>query len=323
MPTTPEAVYYQDGRTIDHTPTAAVVAGEVLQLPDGRAAVAPCAIAAGVKGAVQVAGIVTVQKSITQTMLVSNKVFWDTSASKCNLLHGGSSDFFLGTVVEDAAYAGTTVKVNLNAEPAYNLALRDGFWAVPIPAITANPQGMMFAHGNGVSMAFDTAAEAEKFDALSTNAIATGTPGVLQARVCINLNGDDAAFDFNVGLASGSHATDAGAITSSLFLHTNGADLSLFIESDNATAEVSETDTTIDAVVGTPFLVTWDLRDWSAIKCYINGLRVGDGTTGSAVTLTLAGVAGPLKLLAHMEKTANDSPGNFTVMDLGFTTFDV
>lgn len=318
-----EAIFKQEGESVDWTPTAAVAAGEIIQLKDGRAAFAPTAIAAGILGAVQVCGVVEVLKSITQVMLVSNQVFWDTSASKCNLLHGGSTDFFLGTVVEDATYTGTTVKVNLNAKPAYNLALRDGFSALPIPAITANPAGMMFSHGNGVSMVFDTAAEAEKFDALSTNAIATATPGILQARVCINVNGDDAAFDFNVGLASGTDATNADTITSSLFLHIDGANLSLNIESDNATAEVAATDTTIDAVLATPFLVTWDLRDWAAIKCYINGLRVGDGTTGASVTLTLAAVAGPLRLLAHMEKTANDSPGNFTVMDLGFTSFDV
>lgn len=318
-----EVLTCQEGESINWTPTAAVAAGEVIQLKDGRAAYAPSAIAAGATGSVQVEGIVTVAKVITQTMLVSNQVFWDTSASTCNLLHGGSSDFFLGTVVEDATYTGTTVKVNLNAKPAYNLALSDGFWAVPIPAITANPQGMMFAHGNGVSMVFDTAAEAEKFDALSTNGIATGTPGVLQARVCINLNGDAAAFDFNVGLANETNATNADTITSSLFLHTDGGSLNLYVESDNAAAEIAAEDTTIDAVVGTPFLVTWDLRSWSDIKCYINGLRVVDGTTGTARTLTLAGVAGPMKLLAHMEKTADDSPGNFTVMDLGFTTFDV
>lgn len=313
-----EANYLQDGVMIDWTPTAAVSAGEVIHLKDGRAAFAPTAIAAGVKGAVQVKGIVEVAKTTSMVMLVSNQVFWDHSASKAHLLHGGDADFYLGTVMEDAASAATTVKVNLNTKPCYTLALENGFVGKPIPAITANPQGMMFAHKNGVNMVFDTAAEAEKFDALSIDAIATGTPGILQARVCINLNGDDAAFDFNVGLASDTHATDAGAITNSLFLHTNGADLSLFFESDNVTAEVSETDSTVDAVVGTPFLVTWDLRDWADIQVYVNGVNVLPSSV-----FTLAAAAGPMKLLAHMEKTANDSPGNFTVMDLGFTTFDV
>lgn len=318
-----EAQYIQRGDTIDWTPTAAVLAGEVIHLKDGRAGVASSAMAAGQKGSLQVRGIAKVAKVVTQTMLVSNQVFWDHSASTANLLFGNDQDFFLGTIVEDAAYADAYCYVNLNVKPVYTLSLEDGFWAVPIPAITANPQGMMFTHKSGVSMVFDTAAEAEKFDALSINAVATGTPGVLQARVRINLNGDASAFDFNVGMADESHATNADTITSSLFLHTDGGSLNLNIESDNAAAEVAATDTTLDAVVGTPFLVTWDLRDWAAIKCYINGLRVGDGTTGSSVTLTLAGVAGPLRLLVHMEKTADDSPGNITVQDIGFTAFNV
>lgn len=316
----PEAIFKQEGEMVDWTPTAAVAAGEIIQLKDGRAAFAPTAIAAGILGAVQVCGIVEVAKVITQTMLISNQVFWDTSASTCNLLHGGSTDFFLGTVVEDAAYAGTTVKVLLNQKPAYNLAFRDGYSSIPIQT-AGFPT--LYGGGNSVGMYFSTTAEAQKLDALSLRAIATGTPGVLQALFCVNLNMDNAAGDFSLGLADGTHATNPDTITSSLFLHMDGAALLLNIESDNAAAEVGATSTTISAVVGTPVLVTWDLRDWANIKCYINGLRVGDGTTGSAVTLTLAGVTGPLRLLAHMVKTSDDSPGNFTVMDMGFTSFDV
>ncbi len=267
-----------------------------------------------------VSGIVEVLKVVTQTMLVSNKVFWDTSASTCNLLHGGSTDFFLGTVVEDAAYADTTVKVNLNAVPAYTLSLEDGFATIPVQ--TAGFP-VTYGGGNSVGMFFTATSEAQKLDALSLRAIATATPGVLQATICANTNLDGAAGDFNVGLADGTHATDADTITSSLFLHIDGASTNLNIESDNAAAEVAATDTTLDLTAGTVFVVTWDLRDWAAIKCYINGLRVGDGTTGASVTLTLAGVAGPLKLLVHMEKTAGTVAGNITVLDLGFTSFDV
>ena len=316
----PEATYSQDGLMIDWTPTAAVAAGEVIHLKDGRAAFAPTAIAAGALGAVQVAGIVTVAKVITQTMLVSNKVFWDTSASTCNLLHGGSSDFFLGTVVEDATYTGTTVKVNLNAKPAYTLSLADGYVSAPI-STAGWPR--LYGGGNGVGMVFDLTAEAQKLDALSINSIATGTPGVLQALVCISVNGDASAVDFGVGLADGTHATTTDTITSSLLMHQDGGDLNLNFESDNAAAEVASTDSTLDAVAGTPFLVTWDLRDWAGIKAYVNGLRVCDGTTGTSRTFTLAGVTGPLKLLAHLVKSSNDSPGNYVVMDMGFTSFDV
>jgi predicted RecA/RadA family phage recombinase len=314
-----EALTYQDGIFIDHTPTAAVVAGQVLQLRDGRAAYAPTAIAAGVKGAVQVKGIIKVLKVVTQTMLPSSEVFWDASANTCNLLHGGDADFFLGTVIDDAAYADTTVLVNLNEKPSYTLSLADGYHSIPV-STAGWPH--IYGGGNSVGFKYDLTAEAQKLDALSLRSIATGTPGILSALICVNLNGDDAAHDLNVGLADASHATDADSITSSLFLHMDGNSLNLNIESDNAAAEVAATDTTLDAVVGTPFLVQWDLRSWSGIKCYINGLRVGDGTTGTLVALTLAGVAGPLKLLAHAEKTANDSPGNFTIMNLGFAGHD-
>ncbi len=316
-----EALYAAEGESIKWTPTAAVAAGEILQLKDGRAAFAPTAIAAGVQGILQVKGIVEVLKVITQTMLVSNKVFWDTSASTCNLLRGiGTNDFFLGTVVEDAAYTDNTVKVNLNAKPAYISDLAGGYHSIPIQTA-----GDVYINGAGNSVNFfhGVTAEAMKVDALAINKIATATPGILQALVCINLNQDNSAGNFVVGLADATHATATDTITSSLFLRTDGASLNLNIESDNAAAEVAKTDTTLDAVVGTPFLATFDLRDWAAIKCYINGLRVGDGTTGSAVTLTLAGVAGPLGVFAWMGKTSDDSPGNITVMDLGFTSFDV
>ena len=52
----PEASYYQDGDTLDYTPAAALSSGQVIQVPDGRAAMAVGDIAAGVQGAVQVSG---------------------------------------------------------------------------------------------------------------------------------------------------------------------------------------------------------------------------------------------------------------------------
>lgn len=316
---TVEAAFYKEGEAIDWTPTAAVSAGEVIRLPDGRAAFAPTAIAAGVQGALQVCGIINVAKTASMVMLKGSKVYWDHSASAASLLFGANTaDIFLGTVIETAASAATTVKVALNREPKYTLALQDGFSSIPIPAITANPQGHMFSVGNGVNAVFDTAAEAQKWDALSTRGVAVGTKGILQALVCVNTNGDDAAFDLNVGMASGTHATDAGSIAESLFVHINGNDLNIYLESDDGTTEVAETDTTVDFVVGTPFLVQWDLTDNEDIQAYINGVNV---LPSSVFKLNAA--TGPLKLLFHMEKTANDSPGNVTVQDLGFIAFDV
>lgn len=310
-----ECNYINEGWTVDFTPTSAVSAGQVVQLRDGRAAFCPRAIAAGVRGAAQVKGIVSVAKTATMVMLPSNKLFWDASANKAHLLHGGDADFYLGVCMDDAASADTTVKVNLNEQPAYTLALRDGYQSIPV-STAGWPH--VYGGGNSFGMKFDLAAEAQKLDALSSRALATAScTGILSALICVNVAPDDAAVDINVGLADGTHATDADSITNSLFVHLDGNDTNIDLESDNVTAEVSATDSTVDWVAGTPFLVTFDLRTLSDIQVYIDGVNVLPNST-----FTLSGAAGPLRLLAHMEKSANDSPGNVTVLDLGFTTFD-
>lgn len=311
-----EANNVSPGESLDWTPTAAVTAGEVIQVTDGRAGYAPTAIAAGVKGAVQVCGIAEIAKTDSMVMLKGSKVYWDHSASKASLLFGANTrDFFLGTVHETAASSATTVKVILNVEPQYALALKDGFASLPVstagwPHITSP--------GNGVNLIFDATAEAQKVDALSLRGIATGTPCMVNALVCVNVAGDDAALDFNVGLADGTHASSADTITASLFAHIDGASANIAIESDDDTTEVAATDSTVDFTAGTPFLVQFDLADWSDPQVYIDGVNVLPSSV-----FDISAATGPMKLLAHMEKSSNDTPGNISVMDLGAVTYDV
>jgi len=305
-----EANLLQDGCSIDWIPTAAITAGQVIQLPDGRAAYAPTAIAAGVLGAVQVEGIVQVTKTASMVMPKGSRVYWDHSANAASLLYGGDRDFYLGVVQDTAASAATTVNVAINVDQKYTVSLGDGFWSVPV-STAGWPH--VIGHKEGVSMLFDVTAEAQKLDALSNYGISPSAPALVEALVCVNLNGDDAAFDFNVGLANASHATDADSITESLFAHIDGASLNINAESDDGTTEVAATDTTVDFVVGTPFLVQWVLDGTNDdIQMYINGVNVLPSSV-----FKLNNATGPLKLLAHMEKTSNDSPGNVTVMRLG------
>lgn len=309
-----EALYNSPGMSVDWTPTAAVTAGEVLQFSDGRAAFAPTAIAAGKKGALTVCGIVEVAKTASMVMLKGSRLYWDASANKAHLLQVNDADFYLGICQEDATASATTVKVALNADPSYTISLGDGF--VSVPVVTAGINHQVIGHKDGVSLALDTTAEAQKLDALSLRGFAVGTPGIAEALICINTNGDDAAFDLNVGLANGTHASDADGITESLFCHIDGASLNINLESDDGTTEVAATDSTVDAVVGTPFLVQWDLRDNTDIQIYIDGVNVLSGST-----FALDAATGPLKLLAHMEKSSNDTPGNVTVARLGWRAF--
>lgn len=312
----PEANTKSNGMQIDWTPTAAVAAGEIIHLPDGRAAWAPTAIAAGEIGAVQVSGIVTILKNIVMVMLKGSKVYWDASASTCNLGFGANTlDHYIGVVQDTTTSTATTVNVALNVQPSYTLALCDGFESVPV-STAGWPH--IIGHGNGVSVVFDTATEAQKLDALTQRGVAIGANGIFSALICINLNMDDAAGDLNIGLANDTHATDADSITEAMFVHVDGASLNILLESDDGTTEVAATDTTVDAVVGTPFLVQFDTTDNSDVQAYIDGVAV---LTGS--TFDLSAATGPLKLLVHMEKTSNNSPGNVTVMDMGYTIFDV
>jgi len=307
---TAEAVYLNPGVSIDYTPTVAMTAGEVRQLPDGRAGFAPTAIAAAAKGAVTVSGVVEVLKTATMVMLKGSRVFWDHSANKAHLLQVNDRDFYMGIVQETAASAGTTVKIALNADPRYTISLGDGFATVPIGVAGINHR--IIGHAEGVTMIFDATAEAQKMDALSHRGVAALSPCLVEAEICINANGSGGAVDLNVGLANDTHATDADSITESLFTHVDGASLNILAESDDNTTEVAATDTTVDAVEGTPFLVQWDLADWEDIQMYIDGVNV---LPASVFDISVA--TGPMKLLAHMEKTADAATGNVTVRRLG------
>lgn len=308
-----QSLTYQEGCSLDWTPTAALVAGEVIQFSDGRAAYAPSAIAAGVKGAVQVDGIVVVEKTASVVMLKGSRVFFDHSANKVHLLQVNDRDFYFGIVTESATAAATTVKVAINADPRYTIDLGQGFSSLPIS--TAGWTHLI-GHKEGCSFIFDATAEAQKLDGLSQNGVALATPCMAEALISVNVNGD-AALDFNVGLANETHATDGDTIAESLFCHIDGGSLNILVESDDGSTEVAATDTTVDAVLLTPFLIQFDLSDWSDIQVYIDGVNV---LPSSVFKLNAA--TGPLQLLAHMEKTADASLGSYTVMRLGLRSFE-
>lgn len=312
---------YQAGSTIDWVADADHDAGDVIQLRDGRGGVVSAAVASGDTVGVHVSGQFYVAKTTGIVILPSSKLFFDRSADKAHILHGNDRDFFLGAALEDEASADTEVLVNLNVQPVFTVGFEHGFASVPVQTA-----GFPFATGagaQGVNLGFSATAEAQKADALTLRGMAPGAEGIAHFLICVNTNGDASALDASFGLASGTHATDADSIAESLFCHIDGASTNINVESDDGTTEVAATDTTLDFTAGTPFLVQFDLRDLTSIKAYVNGVRVLDGTTGAAQTLKLNNAAGPLKCLAHIEKTSDDSPGNFSVLYGGVTTAEV
>jgi predicted RecA/RadA family phage recombinase len=294
-----EALYVQEGESINWTTDAAYVAGDVVQLPDGRAGVVSVDAASGTVVGVYVRGVFKVAKTTSMVMLIGSHVYWDHSANKAHLLYVNDRDFELGTVQADAASADTVCYVNLNARPVYNAALSHGYASIPIqtagfPSVGGGGSGM-------VNLILQAANEAQKVDALGHRSVSvTGlAESIVDAYICVNDNGGATAADASIGIANGTHATDFDSVTESLLAHFDGNDLKINLESDDGTTEVAATDSTIAFVEGTPFLVQWDCRNLSDIQVYINGVNALP-----ASVFKLNAATGPMKPVAHLEKTA-------------------
>lgn len=315
-----EATLVKDANanTVDTTAWKALTSGEVVQLPDGRAGVVLglAGAATGDPVTLLVAGQVRLAKTADVAVLNGDAIRWDRSANTATPLNAiADADFLVGVAIADAEAADDVVVVELNAKPVYQIdVFRDRSDTVIVktsgsPSITWTP--------GCAKLALSATDEIQKVDVLSAAAIPVGVPFIAEGRVAAFDIGDDAALDFNIGVANGTHASDADSITESVFFHLDGSALDVKAESDDGTTEVAATDTTVDAVDDTFFDFRIDARDLSDIKLYINGARVL-----SAKTFKLDKATGPFKLLVHLEKTKNDTPGDFRVAHLAIRTLD-
>lgn len=299
------------------TPSAGYSAGEVLQLTDGRAGYVAGlrALTSGDEAGIQVKGRVTVTKTASVVILKGGRVYWDRSAGSATPLRGITGDnFYLGVAAEDAASADTTVDVDLNVKPEY-------FFDMHVDAMDHVAVGTVSQKSIGGQqyLAFTTASEAEKLDLLSVKSVPVTIPFVFEAIWRVQTAADADVGDFNIGVANDTHASDADSITESCFFHNDsGADLNLDAESDDGTTEVAATDTTVDIVAGTDVEVWIDARDLTDIQMYVNGVLVLPSTV-----FKLDKATGPLKALAHWEKSSNDTAGEVRVTHMAIRTFDV
>lgn len=298
-----EATFRQEGRLLDYTPAAAVTGGEVLQLPDGRAGVAPRDIATGVLGAIETGGIHRVAKTASINILDGGRVYWDHSANTATFRSVNDRDFFIGVAVGDSLAAATYVDVNLNVQQRVTIDALNG----PSLSVAVGTQALggflpPQLHGGSRALSLTATSEAQKIDILSVDAVAVASNPIFEGQFRFATNGSGSASDFSFGLANATSATDADAITESIFIHTDGGSLNLYAESDDGTTEVAATDTTVDFTAGaavTDRVEVWiDCRDPADCQIYINGVLM---LTATLFVLTAA--AGPLKALAHLEKT--------------------
>lgn len=308
-----DANTYQDGRMIDYTPVVAVAAGEMIQLQDGRAAFAPTAIAAGIKGAVQVYGVVSLAKTTSQVWLTGGRIYWDASASKGHFRKVNDRDYYVGRVNSDATATATTGYVQLNIDPPYDVdALRDGCLTVPTGTQAVGAFGFPKVIGGSLLIELTATSEAQCIDLLTVDRFAVASNPILEAIIRPAVNGTGAAVDFNLGFANGTSTTDADAVTEHCFVHIDGSDTKIYAQSKDGTTTVAATDTTTTITAGTAVAnrkeVWMDARDPADVQIYVDGVLV----LGSTV-FALGAATGPLGLLAHLEKTTGTTTGQFII----------
>lgn len=308
-----EAIYRLPGDSVHITPAVAIAAGQLIQLPDGRAAVAPVAIAAGDKGAVQVSGLADVVKTSGIVFLDGGDVYWDSSASAAHYKPVNDKDWHIGTAFGDVASTTTTMRVVLNQRPRWLIDLiRDAFLSVPTGTAAAGGFGYPTVLGGARQLVLTATNEAQCVDLLSVDRCAVSANPIVRGIIRVAANGSGAAVDFSLGIANGTSTTDADAVTEHVLFHIDGGSLDILAQSKDGTTTVTATDTTIDATAGSAvanrFEFWIDCRDPDDVKLYINGSRVLSGTT-----FKLTAATGPLGLLAHLEKTSGTTTGTFVV----------
>jgi predicted RecA/RadA family phage recombinase len=307
-----EGNFRQEGEVLDYVPDADITAGEVIQLRNGNAAVFPTAVDfdTAETGAGIVEGVVRLDKAANIVLPEGVRVFWDHSANKATYVAANDRDFYVGYCIADAAAADTYVDVMLNKQPVYNIDVStQPFTTVATGTAVVGEAGFSGPkrYGSAHRLNISATSEVQKVDILSDYGFAAGANAFIEAEVNV-ISGLAAggAQDFNIGVASATHGTDADSIAISAFCHIDGNSVNILAECDDGTNETAATDTTIDATAGTPFTVWIDMRDLASVKFYVNGARVLSGTTFS-----MAAATGNLFLLAHLEKTT------------GTETFDV
>lgn len=297
---------WAEGKAIDYTPDAALVAGTPIQLADGRAAVVAGDLAASEVGAVRIEGHYIATKSTSYVIIKGAPLWWDRSAGNCGPvppLGAGDRDFYLGVALEDATAAATTIKVDLNVQPQYEIDMHRDLGDTVVVLTAGTPY--IYSRGGALEAGFSATAEAQKLDWISKRSFLKTAHWILEAVINVVTNADADVADLNVGIANATHASDADSITESAFFHYDmGADDALDAESDDGSTEVTATDTTINWAAGTPLHLVIDGRDLADLHMYVNGAEVL-----AATTFDISAATGPFKALFHLEKTANDSPG--------------
>lgn len=184
---------------------ASAAAGEVWQLPDGRAAYM-AGLTAGVAGDARTfttTGTGVLTKTAGFVALKGRRAYWDHSANAVYFKKNNDRDYYIGRFAADAASADTTCAVTLNIDPpaAVDL-LRDGVISVPTGTQAVGGFGFPKVIGGGHTLELTATNEAQCIDMLSRDRFALGSNWIADFVIVPEANGSTSAVDFNIGVAN-------------------------------------------------------------------------------------------------------------------------
>lgn len=312
-----EATYLRGEHDRRVTVAAAVTSGELWQLADGRVAYLPelTGASSGDRASFTTEGQATIAKTSGVVILDGGRVYWDHSANTATYKKVNDRDFYIGRAVGDAASADTTMTVNLNVDPPYDIdLLRDGALSVATGTAAAGGFGLPAVYGGSRGLSLTATSEVQCVDMLSVDRVAVSANPIAEFVFRLGANGSTSAVDINLGLANGTSTSDADAVTEHVYVHIDGGALDILAQSKDGTTTVTATDTTVDATAGSAvanrFEVWIDARDPADIQIYINGALV----LGSTV-FRLDAATGPIGLLAHLEKSTGTATAGPVYID--------
>ena len=307
----PEALFVRAFDEDQFVVDAAVGDGELWQLPDGRAAffvrkagsANGTAAAANDYGVFKTAGEVDLPLTDSIVILDGGRVYWDHSANKAHFEKVNDRDFYAGRAVGDSS--GNIVRCELNIDPKPDIdLLRDPCLIVPVGTQAVGAFGYPKMLGGAAFMELTATNEAQKIDMLSVDGFAKGANAIITIVFRVPSDGAGTVVDVSLGIANGTHATDADSITESVFIHLDANATAINAESDDGTTEVPATDTTTDYTEGSAVAnrkeIWLDMRNPADVQIYVDGVNVLPATVFNVDAST-----GPWFLLAHLEKSAS------------------
>lgn len=307
-----DASFARDADRIRIVAAASVAVGELRQLADGRAAVyaGQTAATSGTTITEKTSGQYVVTKTAGVVILDGGRVYWDYSANAATYRKTNDRDFYVGRSVGDAASVDTSLTVNLNVDPPYDVDIaRDPFVTATVGTQALGGLLPPQRRGGAHLLVLDATNEAQKVDALSLDGWDIAANAIVEFAFCVPSDGAGTVVDVSIGMASGTHATDADSIAQHCFMHLDANATAIKFQSKDGTTTVAATDSTKTYTEGQTAALrkeVWmDMRTPADVQIYVDGVLV----LGSTVFSMAAATA--LYLLAHIEKTSSTDTYTF------------